>query len=131
MSASGSASAPSVFDAEDAVLAHQRAAGALAVDAHENRRRRIGDGAHRGRRKAGLAGRTRGRHHVHGGAEPAHRLAKQLGVDSRDMIGTDRLEGAGHRVVGTLVDPAHGDDSNIAARRATVIGRAVRFANSD
>ena len=103
-------------DAEHAVLAHQRPALAFAVDAHEDRRRCIGHRAHRRRREAGLAGGASRRHHMDGGAEPAHRLAEEHRVDRRDRVRPDRLEGAGHRVVGALVDPAHVDSKDTSKR---------------
>ena len=48
---------------------------------------------------------------------------KQLRLDGRDRLGPDRLEGAGHRVVGALVDPAHGLRLNDSSKTPTGHGR--------
>ena len=57
--------------------------------------------------KPAVPGRPGGRHHMHGRAELAHRLAELRGLDGRDVLRGVGLEGAHHRVVGTLVEPAH------------------------
>src|SRR5262249_37522088 len=132
-------------DAAPAIPHHHRIGLAAAIEAHQQRRRRVGNRTDRGRGGAGLtAGAARG-DDVDGGAEPAHRLAKHRGLDRAHGLRTDRREGAVHRVIGPLVDPAHGlllrgtldaghgrirdvirvDPSGIAPTVLVVVGKAL------
>ena len=96
------------IDAEHAVLGEQRRALGAAVEANQQRRRLIGHRANGGRGKSGFAARARRGDHVHGGAEPAHRVAERRHIDAVDRrLRRDRRKGAVHGVVGPLVDPAH------------------------
>ena len=55
------------------------------------------------------------RHHMHRGAQLAHRLAELVRVDGRDVLVPDGLERAHHRVIGTLVEPAHDAQTIVSA----------------
>jgi hypothetical protein len=44
---------------------------------------------------------------MNGGAKPCHRFAKDRRIGSLQQLRTERLEGSGHSVVGTLIDPTH------------------------
>src|SRR5215469_13354936 len=96
------------IDAEDAILREQWGAGAAPVETNKQHRRLIGDRAHRGCSKTGLAGYSRGSDDVHRGAETAHGLAEYERLDARNRARSDRRESAIHRIIGALIDPAHG-----------------------
>src|SRR5262244_2992961 len=101
------ATVPQRVDAKYAVLHHNRIGLAAAIEAHEQRGRRVRNRTNRGCRRAGLAAGTSGGDDVDGRAEPAHRFAKDRGLDRAHGLGPHRREGAVHRIIGPLVDPAH------------------------
>src|SRR5215510_3759146 len=94
-------------DAEYAVLHYDRIGLAAAIEAHEQRGRRVRNRTNRGCRRAGLAAGTSRGDDVDGRAEPAHRFAKDRGLDRAHGLGSHRRESAVHRIIGPLVDPAH------------------------
>src|SRR5215831_7055725 len=94
-------------DAKYAVFHHDRIGLAAAIEAHEQRGRRVRNRTNRGCRGAGLTAGTSGGDDVHGRAEPAHRFAKDRGLDRAHGLGPHRREGAVHRIIGPLIDPAH------------------------
>src|SRR5215471_824757 len=94
-------------DAKYAILHHDRIGLAAAIEAHEQHGRRVRNRTNRGCRRAGLAAGTGCGDHVNGRAEAAHPFAKERGLDRAHRIGPHRREGAVHRIIGPLVDPAH------------------------
>src|SRR5215470_9362460 len=94
-------------DAKHAVLHHDRIGLAAAIEAHEQHGRRVRNRTNRGCRRAGLAAGAGGGDHVDGRAESAHPFAKERGLDRAHRIGPHRREGAVHRIIWPLVDPAH------------------------
>src|SRR5215831_7919183 len=94
-------------DAKHAILHHDRIGLAAAIEAHEQHGRRVRNRTNRGCRRAGLAAGTGGGDHVNGRAEAAHPLAEERGLDRAHWIGPHRREGAVHRIIWPLVDPAH------------------------